>query len=122
MSQRADLAIADCGKCMSSTPALQRQHLGCGYLPRLKGRLSVWQPPSGYKGPDLTACAGYTANLPEVIEIAKIRLHWKHGNVTAACGGPPQDDVLDCVLILDGEYNALDQWRMTPAKDGGGGG
>lgn len=127
MSRRGGLGISDCDTCMKSTPALNRQYLGCGYLPPLDGKvhLTVWQPPAGergYKGPALTTCAGYTANLPDVVEVAKIRLHWKHGNVVAACGGEqPRDEVLDCILVLDGEYNAIEGWLMTPARDGGGG-
>lgn len=112
---------------MRTTNQLQRMSLGCGYEPAADGRvrLQVWQPPSGqrgYHGPELTACAGYTANLPEVTEAAIVRAHWKQGAVREACGGEqPTDDLLNSVLVLDSEYSAVESWLMTPAKDGGGG-
>lgn len=111
---------------MRNLGTLQRQSLGCGYLPPADGRvhLTVWQPPStGYKGPALTTCAGYTANLPEVIEAAIARAHWKNGAVIPACDGEmPTEDLLNSILVLDGEYSQLEGWLMTPAKDGGGNG
>lgn len=111
---------------MATTTPLQRQSLGCGYLPRAdRIHLTIWQPPSGergYQGPTLTTCAGYTANLPEVTEAALARAHWKHGQIVAACGGEqPQEDLLNAILILDAEYSAAESWLMTPASEGGGG-
>ncbi len=101
--------------------------LGCGYEPAAEDRvhLSVWQPPSGqrgYQGPALTVCAGYTANLPEVTETALARAHWKHGSLRDACDGEqPADDLMNSILVLDGESSALEGWLMTPASEGGGG-
>lgn len=109
---------------MSNTSALQRQSLGCGYLPSTDNA-QPWQPPQGergYKGPPLTACAGFTANLPEVTEVALARAHWKHGAIVPACDGEmPTEDLLNSILILDSEYSHLEGWLMTPSKDGGGG-
>lgn len=107
---------------------MERQSLGCGYLPPLtdKKRLTIWQPPTGehgYKGPDLTVCAGYTVNLPEVIEVAKARAHWKHGAFAATLDGEHADEeLLDAILVFDAACSELESWLMTPAKDGGGGG
>jgi hypothetical protein len=114
---------------MKATSQIQRQSLACGYEPAAEGRvhLTIWQPPSGnarcgYKGPTLTVCAGYTANLPDVIEVAVTRAHWKHGEIVAACDGEmPGEDLRNAVLVLDGEYSAVEGWMMTPSKDGGGG-
>lgn len=89
--------------------------------------LTIWQPPvgnerCGYKGPELTVCAGYTANLPEVMETAIARAHWKNGALGFVCDGEqPTEDLLNAILILDSEYSAVEGWLMTPAKDGGGG-
>jgi hypothetical protein len=109
---------------MRNTPPLQRQALGCGYEPRSDRALTIWQPPSGkrgYKGAALTTCAGYTANLPEVIEASVARAHWKNGAVVAACDGEaPSEDLLNSILILDGACNEVEVWAMTPAADGGG--
>jgi hypothetical protein len=114
---------------MQVTDELRRQALGCGYLPPADDRvhLTVWQPPVGndrvgYKGPRLKACAGYTANLPEVIETTLARAHWKHGALGFFCEGEqPTEDLLNSILVLDSEFSALEGWLMTPSKDGGGG-
>lgn len=114
---------------MRTNGELQRQALGCGYLPPADGRvhLTIWQPPrstskSGYHGPELTVCAGYTANLPEVIETALARAAAKHNAIGFVSeGGPPTEDLLHAVMVLDSEYSSLESWLMTPSKDGGGG-
>jgi hypothetical protein len=111
---------------MQNQGQAQRQSLGCGYLPRNdRVHLAVWQPPSGdrgYRGPDLTVCAGYTANLPEVVEATIARAHWKVGAVVPACGGEmPTEELLNSILVLDAAYSEVESWLMTPSKDGGGG-
>lgn len=90
--------------------------------------LTVWQPPDGgvsgrgYRGAELKHCAGYTCNLPEVIEAAITRVHWKVGALVPACGGEqPQEDLMNAILILEGAFNEVEGWLMTPSKDGGGG-
>ena len=122
-SRRGELAIDDCKRCKKTTGREQRIALGCGYEPPADDRvhLTVWQPPSGdkgYSGPDLTVCAGYTCNLPEVNEIAIARLHWSKGNMPVHATA---EELLDAIVILDNAYNQLQVWLMTPAKDGGGG-
>jgi hypothetical protein len=117
--------LNDCEACMRNNGKLPRQSLGCGYEPTTdRVHLAVWQPPRGkrgYHGPDLTVCVGYTANLPEVTEAAVARAHWKHGAVVAACGGEmPSEDLLNSILIVESQYNAVEGWLMTPVKDGGG--
>ena len=111
---------------MQTTTQLQRQSLGCGYEPRTDlVRLTLWQPPSGergYKGPGLTICAGYTANLPEVTEAAVARAHWKNGALRESLDGDrPSDDLMNSILVLDSEFSAVESWLMTPSADGGGG-
>jgi hypothetical protein len=94
-----------------------------------RARLTLWQPPRskppskvGYEGPEPTQCAGYTTNLPEVVEAAVARMHWSKGNASVmADGEQPSEDLLNAILVLEGEYNALQHWIMTPSKDGGGG-
>ena len=109
-----------------TTSQLQRQSMACGYEPAADGRvrLTVWQPPSGkhgYQGSDLTVCAGYTAKLPEVIEATHARAHWNQGALEQfLLGHEANEDLLYAILILNGEYNALEGWAMTPASEGGG--
>lgn len=100
--------------------------MGCGYEPPSdRVRLTIWQPPPGnervgFRGPALEVCGGYTANLPEVIEVAIARAHWKHGALALACE-TPTEQLMHAILILDAEYSSLEGWLMTPSKDGGGG-
>ena len=127
MNQRAELGIADCDKCKKMLPQLNRQSLGCGYEPAADGRvhLTMWQPPSGaagYAGPTPTVCAGYSTRLPEVQEVSIARMHWDTGNIGAAFGGdPPTEYMLHAIAIYAGAGNAVRNWAMTPASEGGGG-
>jgi hypothetical protein len=105
-----------------TTTQLQRMSMGCGYEPRADDRvhLTVWQPPSGsagYQGEDLTTCAGYTCNLPDVGETALARVHWGKGNASVL---GLTEDGLNAIVILEGQHNQLQAWLMTDEKDGGG--
>lgn len=106
---------------MKNTGQAQRQSLGCGYEPSTdRVRLTIWQPPTGsagYHGPQLSVCAGYTANLPEVTETALARIHWSKGNASTLNAS---EDLLNAIVILESSYNQLQAWLMTPVKDGGG--
>jgi hypothetical protein len=122
MSKRGALAIDDCGRCKRSLGTEERASIGCGYVPRGdRVHLSVWQPPDGrhgYSGPELTTCAGYTCNLPEVREVALARIHWGKGNANVL---GPSEELLDCIVVMESSYNQLQSWLLTPSKDGGGG-
>lgn len=122
-ARRKLIAIDDCGKCMQNVPQLQRQSLGCGYEPRTEiVPIRPWTPPDKFFRGELTTCAGYTANLPEVAEAALARAHWKHGSLRDACDGEqPTEDLMNSVLIFDAACGEVEGWMMTPSKDGGGG-
>jgi hypothetical protein len=113
------LGIADCDSCKASTPALQRQHLGCGYEPRLddgKFHLTIWQPPEGYRGPELSTCAGYTTRLPEVVEVDRLHSHWSHGNMAAVLGEPATEEIATAVLVVESQIHALKAWKAEESK------
>lgn len=114
-ARRDDLGIADCAKCKASTPQLQRQSLGCGYEPPTnRVALNLWSPPDAYDGPPPTVCAGFTTALPEVMEAAFMRAHWKTGNLAAALGGEPAtDELLAAIITLDYSFNAVEAFRMS---------
>ena len=103
----------------------QRQSLGCGYEPE-PDRLPVvpWSPPDKfYGGPAPTVCAGYSCNLPEVVETAGVHPHWEKGSIVAACGGEqPTEEMLVAVTLLNVACSEVKHWASTPTKDGGGGG
>jgi hypothetical protein len=103
------------------TPEPTRQLLGCGFAPLPAGHLLkfVRAPrPAGYEGDDPTVCPGYTTSLPEVIEIARARFHWKNG-------GPAAIGITDWVNhplaigieILEGAANESERWSFdNPVK------
>lgn len=100
-----------------------RRTMGCGYEPALEMPQSVWAPPSGdvgYQWAMPKICAAYTCGLPEVLETAINRIHWSKGHDQVA-GEPMTEDTLNGVVILEGAYNDLHRWILTPSKEGGGG-
>lgn len=107
---------------MKNTSAQIRQAIGCGYEPHVIAS-TAWCPPLGDKGYQWAppkVCAGYVCNLPEVIEVAIARVHWSKGHSRIA-GEEMTEDVLNGALVLEGAYNDLQHWMLTPSKDGGGG-
>ena len=123
--QRDELGIANCSKCKETMQPLQRQYLGCGYLPPLEDRtrLTMWKPPSGtkgYRGPEPTVCAGYTTTLPEVREVSLAHSHWSKGNLAAVLSETAHEHLAASIVILDGQCNAMQRWTMTPSSEGGG--
>lgn len=115
------MAISDCDKCKAMMGKEQRQSIGCGYEPPIE-RAQTWSPPMGakaYNGPAPTVCPGYTTSLPEVIETAVARVHWSNGNFDAR--DEQIEDLLNCIIVLDGAYKSVERWLMTPSSEGGGG-
>ena len=107
------------------TPQIQRQHLGCGYLPPLEDRtrLTLWKPPTGskgYRGPEPTVCAGYSTTLPDVCETLFFHAHWSKGNLAEVLGEPAHEQLAAAIFILDGQRNSMQRWAMTPSDEGGG--
>jgi hypothetical protein len=106
---------------MQVQPKLQRQLVGCGYEPPAAKHLPIvaWAG-LGYSGPRPTTCPGYTCNLPEVIEVARARIHWKNGAIAAFVGGHPTDEMMIGIEVLEGSYNELERWCFeNPVKKGG---
>jgi hypothetical protein len=99
-----------------------RQRIGCGWeLVQIKPRPwtpenldSGWVAPKGY----VDVCPGYTTKLPEVIEAARARLHWKEGGgLRDFCDDTPTDQLRVCVEILEGASNELQRWTFdNPEK------
>lgn len=116
--------LTDCDACrgltenkqVTPTPLLTRRVNGCPYETPMPGvRQEPWQHP-GYTGEAPTTCAGYTTKLPEVVEINKARLHWKHGQLRDFCGGRPNDLVMRGIEILEGAANEASSWRPPEDK------
>lgn len=101
-----------------------RQAIGCGYLPPVENA-RPWKhqgddwgtDANGYpRGP--TTCPAYTADLPDVIDIATARLHWEHGHLREYAGGEPCQVLMDGITILASAIGAHESWRArNPRKE-----
>ncbi len=117
---------------MSDTPEPTRQQLGCGFAPLPAEHLMRFRrvpSPCGYKGTarkledgrettEPETCPGYTTGLPEVIEVARARFHWKQGGPRAIGIDDWQDHPLTIgIEILEGASNEAEHWRYeNPVK------
>lgn len=103
----------DCGKCRQSTDKRIRQAMGCGYEAPLEDA-RPWSPASmsgDWQG-DETTCPGYTTRLPQVIETLRARVHWEKGSVESFCAGPPTEQQLAALEILEGAVNDVTHWAI----------
>lgn len=116
---------------MRTNGEMQRQAMGCGWLPpapeRLRPFVSIPDPLSFKPTLDengervVSVCPGYLVRLPQVVEIAGAR-HWKGGNLRDYCDGKPSEHLMQGVVILDYAVNEHQLWCATPKDQGGGGG
>lgn len=113
---------SNCSDCMLANSLQTRQTLGCGYEPVAADELSrlvrIMEP----LGSDIkpTTCPGFTTRLPEVIEIARARLHWSKGELTSFCSGQARGALLAGIEILEGATNETQMWCVeNPVKKGG---
>jgi hypothetical protein len=117
-------ARSKCETCMDRTPSDERQIQGCGYLPPLDESLrSVARIPSVLgSNVDPTVCPGYSTRLPEVIEVARARLHWSKGSLREFVGGNPTDALVMGIEFLEGANNECEGWAMRKENREKGGG
>lgn len=99
-----------------------RQLIGCGFEPppprRFAKHVTTWFG-LGYRGDVPTVCPGYSTKLPEVIEIARARLHWSKGNLPVFADDPLHPVAIG-IEILESSSNECQHWMMTPESEGGG--
>lgn len=98
-----------------------RQALGCGFEesdPAI--HVAPWDHP-GRKGPRLETCPGYTVDLPEVQEIARLRVHWEKGALAHVLEEKKLTELTQTgIHILEAAVGELHRWQMTPKDKGGG--
>lgn len=118
-------ALSNCERCKEMNDVETRQSMGCGYEPPIELRLPLWTP-RAFKLPERrddslwpSTCVGYTANLPEVIEAARARVHWNKGQLEAFLGGPATEQTMIAIEILEGSSNELQLAGVTPEAEGG---
>lgn len=113
--------LNNCETCMQTSATIYRQSIGCGYEPPAPREVHVIvHVPRGWKHERPEVCPGYTTKLPEVIEVARARLHWSKGALAVALDGEPAHDMLLVgIELLESSSNECENLRMTPAKEGG---
>jgi hypothetical protein len=104
-----------------SEPETTRQQLGCGFTPLPPENLMRFRrviSPGGYKGVELDVCPGYSTSLPEVIEVARARFHWKHGGpATLGIADWQFNPLMIGIEILEGAVGEADRWAFdNPEK------
>jgi hypothetical protein len=117
--ERKNHYLTDCGKCKKMQTRQTRQVLGCGYEPAIADP-RPWSRANldaDWQGKE-TLCPGYTTSLPEVIEIARARVHWKEGGgLRDFCNEPITEQMRLGVEILEGASNECQGWAMkNPEK------
>lgn len=98
----------------------ERQLSGCGFE-IAQGKTYPWTPQNldpMWHAAEIDTCPGYSMNLPEVIEIARARVHWKEGGgLRDFCDDTPTERMRLGVEILEGTNNEVQRWAMDhPVK------
>ena len=83
-----------------------------------------WSPPiaqTGYKHRLPTVCAGFTTNLPQVVEVSRAHVHRSKGSLQAFCGkDTPTEQIVAAIEILECEGARARTYTLTSKKEGGG--
>lgn len=90
--------------------------MGCGYEPA-QPKAQTWTPISldpNWRG-ELKTCPGYTTTLPEVVEVARARTHWRDGGGLRDFCDSPTDGLRVGVEILDGSCAEMQRWATESA-------
>lgn len=103
-----------------------RVAMGCAYesVPIVTNDVGEIVPPQAiwkHAGDDTagtTICSGFTANLPDVIDIARAHRHWSKGELGTVTGGNDglPGALVDGLEILDDAVSRYSAWKM---KQGG---
>lgn len=123
-------SLSDCTRCKKLNNSDTRQAMGCGYEPALPAeKLQPLWLPQGFRPPEPnedgepvqfpTVCPGYTVRLPEVIEIARARMHWLKGELSNFCDDKPVEMLMIGIEIMDASATDLHNAHMTPQSAGG---
>ena len=74
----------------------------------------------GRDGKRPSTCAGYTTNLPEVIEVAQLFRHWSKGSLPSALRGDElHEQTQQGLEILEGSVSAVESYLIRARREGG---
>jgi hypothetical protein len=110
----------DCMKCKASHDQTTRQSWGCGYEVANPAVPVVPWDHVGRTGPRPSTCAGYTTNLPEVIEVARLFRHWSKGSIDSALRGDEfHEHTQQAIEIFEGAVSATESYLIRARHEGG---
>jgi hypothetical protein len=108
----------NCKVCHEQVEEPLRRAMGCGWITVPdEERTSVWRHPSDEDDAP-TTCAGYTTQLPDVVEIASAYQHWKNGALREACGRELSYSLVDGLVLLDSALSTWQAWRAENPQGG----
>lgn len=121
--------LSDCAGCMAANSREIRQSMGCGFEPPIE-IVERWEPEGREPRPGeldedgrelVPTCPGYVCKLPDVLEVARARVHWQKNAAafTAVCGGEPTDQLLHAIEVLEGAHNDMEH-RLFELKRSNG--
>jgi hypothetical protein len=123
MSETLSDPRRDCETCMAKNDSKRRQTWGCGYEPRLPGRLGLWSPtplvdecneesPETRDPDPVMHCAGYTTGLNEVREVAVAHPQYLKHYLTEFLSEPPTAPTLYGHAVLERAHGLWETQRM----------
>jgi hypothetical protein len=108
-----------CERCSSWNDEATRIDMGCGLLPRAVGA-RPGSVPLSHLVPGLTACPGYTAELPDVLDVASCYLHWTKQSLAARLGTPDAAPALmDGLEVLHVAVEEFQSAKLRERTNGG---
>jgi hypothetical protein len=101
-------AYLNCSTCERDLPAKVRAGWNCGLLAVTK-RVGPGFPSPASFGSDTEICPGYLISLPQVIEVARARVHWQKGLLKERYEGEELTGlVFDGLELLEGYISELE--------------
>ena len=98
----------DCTTCEKDLPAKVRARWNCGLL-SIRKRVGPGFPSPPSFGGDTEICPGYLIAMPQVIEVARARVHWQHGLLKERYEGEELTGlVLDGLELLEGYVSEME--------------
>lgn len=107
--------MLDCTSCEKHTDKALRREMGCGWLPRAENPAAVWSGQTGAL--ENRTCPGYTTELPDVIDVARVYWWADKGSIRDRLGGEPPEAIINGVDVLRCAIGDVEHYRIEKAKE-----
>jgi hypothetical protein len=108
--ERPDVPLFNCDSCIKSTPVPLRREMGCGYL--AGSTPPMWGGPNGKL--ELETCPGYTTELPDVVDVARLYSWAEKGGLQRHRLTRP---IIDGIDILRSAVADVEVYSVEKAKE-----